>query len=145
MTDSEFLQQVWRPMDSVVLTNGIKGRVHNVCFTTKSVRIHMPEGPAEWFRCDYILEHKSMTNEPDDISTIENLHQKLMDAEKRIEDLIAIKSMLEDKINRKVHGEILTKVNIIQNLVSEKRKHIEKVDACMEDIRMLIEKAGGEL
>ena len=39
MTEQQFLQQVWRPYDSITTDTGIKGRVQNVCFPTRSVRI----------------------------------------------------------------------------------------------------------
>ena len=142
VTEKEFSNQVWRPLDIVALDNGIKGRVINVCFPTNSVRIRMPEGPAEWFKCDLIVEHKSITNEPDDISVIEKLHKKLMDAENRIERLVEINAQLEEKAKKNITGELITNVNIIKSSLQEKKKRIEKMEKCMGDIEQLMQKIG---
>lgn len=153
MTEKEFMQQVWRPFDTVTIEGGVKGRVHNVSFPTHSVRIHMPGGPAEWFRCELIIEHTSVTNEPDDVSIIERLHNKLMEAENRIgnqsESLrqAGIKiSMLETKISELESGGgsvkmdmLIGKVNECINAATEKKSKAEKLEKTMNELLKFVE------
>lgn len=134
MTEKEFLQQVWRPYDTVTIDNGIKGRVQNVCFPTRSVRIKMPEGSPEWFRCELIVEHKSATGETDDLGIISDLHQKLMEANKTIESLQKTNAQQAEKINSVCAGELIRNVNMILSQLAEKKKRIAKIEDCMIEI-----------
>ena len=138
MTEKEFLQQVWRPYDTVTVDGNIKGRVQNVCFATRSVRIKMPVGAPEWFRCELIIAHKSATGETDDIGIIENLHNKLMEAEKRIEKLTDENAQQAVKINAISAGTLIKNINMISTLVREKKSRINKIETCMEEISTAI-------
>ena len=83
MTEQEFMKHVWRPYDTVEVIGDITGAVLNVCFPVKSVKISLPGGAAQWFKCHDIVQHISRTDTPDDMSIIEDLHNKLMAANKR--------------------------------------------------------------
>ena len=140
MTEQEFLCQVWRPYDTVMLENGISGRVLNVCFSTRSVRIRMPNGGPEWFRCELIGEHKSATGETNDLAIIEDLHRKLLTANMKIEELNITRTRLEEKLSDRSLENLITKINMINEAVREKRKKAEKVEACMAEVMTIIEK-----
>ena len=86
MTEQEFMKHVWRPYDTVEVIGDITGAVLNVCFPVKSVKISLPGGAAQWFKCRDIVRHISRTDTPDDMSIIEDLHNKLMAANKRNDD-----------------------------------------------------------
>ena len=139
MTEKEFLQQVWRPYDTVVMENGIKGRVQNVCFSTRSVRIKMADGIPEWFRCELIKEHNSATGETEDLGIIADLHEKLMAAQKRIEDLQAIKDKLEERLRKGNLSDLMAAVNSIAGEIKLKKKRIEKLEENMEKVSNLVD------
>lgn len=140
MTEQEFMKQVWRPYDTVTTENGIKGRVNNVCFPTKSVRVMMPDGMPEWFRCGMIAEHKSVTCDPNDIALIEDLHNQLMGAQDRISKLEEEKERLTEGLKKTSMGAITTNVNTILSQLHEKKRRIERMEACMDALNELIER-----
>jgi len=140
MTEKEFLKQVWRPFDMVTLDGGLKGRVVNVCFPTRSVRIKMPEGQPEWFRCEMIQEHRCITGNPDDASIIEELYSKLNEANDRISSLKQENAQLISKIGNNYVADILKNLNIIATLIEHKKKRVERMEACMSDITEIIGK-----
>lgn len=144
MTEKEFLTQVWRPYDTAVLENGIRGRIVNVCFHTRSIRVNMPSGAPEWFKCEFIKEHKSATGESTDLGIIEELHEKLMKANKQIESLQAAKAQLEDKLRKNYVGDLAKNVNIVISELREKKKRIEKIEQCMADIEAVISRIDEE-
>ena len=73
MTEQEFQKQVWRPYDQITTAGGVKGKVLNVCFTTKSVRAFISGAP-EWLRCDLIETHTTgKGGDADDMTIIEEL------------------------------------------------------------------------
>ena len=139
MTEKEFLQQVWRPYDTVVMENGIKGRVQNVCFSTRSVRIKMSDGIPEWFRCELIKEHNSATGETEDLGIIADLHEKLMEAQKRIEDLQAVKQKMEERLRKGNLSDLMTAVNTIAGEIKLKKKRIERLEENMEKVTNLVD------
>lgn len=139
MTEKEFLQQVWRPYDTVVMENGIKGRVQNVCFSTRSVRIKMADGIPEWFRYELIKEHISATGETEDLGIIADLHEKLMASQKRIEDLQAIKDKLEERLRKGNLSDLMSAVNSIAGEIKLKKKRIEKLEENMEKVANLVD------
>ena len=98
MTEKDFMRQVWRPLDTVTVDGGIKGRVISVSFATKSVKVQVSKEVHEWFKYDLIDEHQSIKGLPDDDAIIEDLHNKLMAANKRNEDLQAIVNVQNEKL-----------------------------------------------
>ena len=132
--------QVWRPYDTAVLENGISGRVLNVCFSTRSVRVRMPSGGPEWFRCELIAEHKSATGETNDLAIIEDLHRKLLAANMKIEELKITRTQLEEKLSNRNLENLMSKINMINEAVREKKKKAEKLETCMADVMTIIEK-----
>ena len=86
----------------MLLSDGIKGRVQNVCFSTKSVRIRMPgDGMNNWYRCELIEAHTTQKGGTcDPASIIEDLHNKLMAANETIEKKSAKIKEMEEKMNK---------------------------------------------
>ena len=143
MTEKDFLKQVWRAYDTVELENGIKGRVMNICFSTRSVRVVMPDGNPEWFRFNFVKEHISVTSEPDDMAIIENLHNKLMEANETIKKLQEEKKRLEEKLSNNYIEEILKNLNVLLTTIDGKKKRVEKVEKCIENLDTIISKIEG--
>ena len=140
MTEREFLQEIWRPYDTVTIVNGIKGRVHSVSFKTRSVRIMMPQGAPEWFACDMITTHKSATcGDPNDLAMIEDLNNKLMDAEKRIEKLQTENTKMKQKLGARNMEAIGKNLNEILANMALKKKRIEKLENCISEIENILE------
>ena len=99
MTEQEFKKQVWRAYDTVDI-EGVANhaRVIAVGFPSLSVRAAVAPGVVEWFKCDQITAHHSATGNPDDLAIIEDLHNKLMAANKRNEDLQQILNTQQERI-----------------------------------------------
>lgn len=99
MTEQEFKKQVWRAYDTVDI-EGVANhaRVIAVGFPSLSVRAAVAPGVVEWFKCDQIVAHHSATGNPDDLAIIEDLHNKLMAANKRNEDLQQILNTQQERI-----------------------------------------------
>lgn len=139
MTEKEFLEQVWRPFDFILINGGIKGRLVNVCFPTRSVRITMPHGQPEWFRCELIEDHCPINGEPTDAATIESLNMKLSQAELQIDTLLAVKAQMEVELRDRREppslDRILTNTNVIINTLGEKKKRIEKLEECINNVK----------
>lgn len=144
MTEREFMQQVWRPYDTAVIENGIKGRVVNVCFHTRSVRIMMPQGSPEWFKHDMIVEHKSATGATEDLAIIESLTMKLDEANRRIEKLEAENAKMDGKLKSRNIEAIGKNLNEIGAMLNIKKKRIEKLEGCMAEIQAIVEKMNVE-
>ena len=138
------MQQVWRPYDTAVIENGIKGRVVNVCFHTRSVRIMMPQGSPEWFKYDMIVEHKSATGAPEDLVIIESLTMKLDEANRRIEKLEAENARMDGKLKSRNIEAIGKNLNEIGAILNIKKKRIEKLEGCMDEIQAIVEKMNAE-
>ena len=101
MTEQEFKKQVWRAYDTVEIDGVAKhARVVSVNFPAYSIKAAVAPGVVEWFKCDQIVAHNCATGQPDDISIIEDLHNRLMAANKRNEDLQNIVNIQNDKIKR---------------------------------------------
>lgn len=87
MTEQEFSRQVWRMYDQITTADGIKGKVLNVCFTTKSVRAYISGSP-EWIKCDMIETHTTgKGGDADDATIIEELHSRVIKQADEIERL----------------------------------------------------------
>lgn len=140
MTEQEFQKQVWRPYDQITTADGVKGKVLNVCFTTKSVRVFISGAP-EWVRCELIETHTTGKGaDGDDSAIIEELHKKIMKMQDTIDGLQEKNSQLADKLNMISGGELIKNVNLILSQLNEKKKRIEKVEACVSEINEIVEK-----
>lgn len=126
--------------DQITTANGVKGKVLNVCFTTKSVRAFISGAP-EWVKCDLIETHTTgKGGDCDDASIIEELHNKVMSLSNQVETLKSEKLLLTEKMSKNHAGALLTQVNIIGSQLQEKKKRIEKIETSMQLIREIVEK-----
>lgn len=140
MTEQEFVRQVWRAFDTVEIEGGIKGKVLNVCFSTRSVRIPVANGVPEWVRCELIVKHTSGTAAVEDAGIIEDLHNKLMAANKRNDDLQAIVDDLKAKMNNSNISNLRKSVNVLAGNLILKKKTIERIDEAVTRINALLDK-----
>ena len=129
MTEQEFDQQVWRRFDVVTTDTGIETTVMNVCFTTRSVRIFVKNAPPEWMPCKRIVTHTTRKGgDADDSAIIEELHNKIMKQDEKIERLKNEKAQLQEKISKNYLGDILQAVNMLKEGLTEKKNKMEKVE-----------------
>lgn len=129
MTEQEFDQQVWRRFDVVTTDTGIETTVMNVCFTTRSVRIFVKNAPPEWMPCKRIVTHTTRKGgDADDSAIIEELHNKIMKQDERIERLTNEKQQLAEKISKNYLEDILRAVNMLKEGLTEKKNKMEKVE-----------------
>jgi len=128
MTEQEFQKQVWRPYDQITTAGGVKGKVLNVCFTTKSVRAFISGAP-EWVKCDLIETHTTgKGGDADDASIIEELHNKVLKQADEIERLRDERELLKEKISKNYLGDLLRAVNMVKEGITEKKSKIAKID-----------------
>ena len=140
MTEQEFQKQVWRPYDQITTADGVKGKVLNVCFTTKSVRAFISGAP-EWVRCELIETHTTGKGaEGDDSAIIEELQKKGRQQLDIIADLQEKNAQLAEKLNMISGGELIKNVNVILSQLQEKKKRIEKIETCMVEVEAVVEK-----
>ena len=140
MTEQEFQKQVWRPYDKITTAEGVPGKVLSVCFSTKSVRAYISGAP-EWVRCELIETHTTgKGGDGDDCAIIEELHNKVLNLQATIEGLKVKNKQLTEKLNMISGGELIKNVNLILSQLNEKKKRIEKVDACVSEINEIVEK-----
>lgn len=141
MTEQEFDQQVWRRFDIVTTDTGIETTVMNVCFTTRSVRIFVKNAPPEWLPCNRIVTHNTRKGgDADDSAIIEELHNRVLGLQARVDKLTEEKAKLMEQIKKNHAGELLTQVNIIGSQLQEKKKRIEKIETSVQLIREIVEK-----
>ena len=146
MTEQEFSRQVWRMYDQITTADGVKGKVLGVAFNTKSVRAYISGAP-EWIRCESIETHTTGKGaDGDDVAIIEELHNKVLKQDERIEKLEEERRLLQEKISRNYLGELLRAVNIMQKGLQEKKHKIEQIDSGLASISAVIDKLnnGGE-
>ena len=145
MTEKEFMRQVWRPLDTVTVDGGIKGRVISVSFATKSVKVQVSKEVHEWFKYDLIDEHQSIKGLPDDDAIIEDLHNKLMAANKRNEDLQAIVEKQNDmlSVDPSVGLKNLRKfVTEVRDALASKQKRMAQAVSAMDSIHKWLDERG---
>ena len=141
MTEQEFDSQVWRRFDVVTTDTGIETTVMNVCFTTRSVRIYVKNAPPEWLPCKRIDKHTTRKgDEADDASIIEELHNKVIAQQDTIERLKKDIDELKEKQSRNHVSTLLSQVNIVGNLLQEKKKRMENIDAALMLINETVQK-----
>ena len=146
MTEQEFSRQVWRMYDQITTADGVKGKVLGVAFNTKSVRAYISGAP-EWIRCESIETHTTGKGaDGDDTAIIEELHNKVLKQDERIEKLEEERRLLQEKISRNYLGELLRSVNGMQQGLQEKKHKIQKVEDSLASISAVIDKLnnGGE-
>ena len=138
MTEQEFDSQVWRRFDVVTPAPGIETTVMNVCFTTRSVRIYVKNAPPEWLPAKRIEKHTTRKGgDADDLTIIEELHNRILKQSEQIERLKNEKAALTEKISRNYPAELLKAVNAIKEGLTEKKHKIEKIEkglATLDDI-----------
>ena len=138
MTEQEFDSQVWRRFDVVTTDTGIETTVMNVCFTTRSVRIYVKNAPPEWLPAKRIEKHTTRKGgDADDLTIIEELHNRILKQSEQIERLKNEKAALTEKISRNYPAELLKAVNAIKEGLTEKKHKIEKIEkglATLDDI-----------
>lgn len=140
MTEQEFQKQVWRPYDQITTADGVKGKVLNVCFTTKSVRAFISGAP-EWVRCELIETHTTGKGaDGDDSAIIDELHKKVLTLQGTIEKQQEQNAQLAEKLNMISGGELIKNVNVILSQLQEKKKRIEKIETCMVEVEAVVEK-----
>ena len=114
--------------DQITTDNGVKGKVLNVCFTTKSVRAFISGAP-EWVRCELIETHTTgKGGDADDAAIIEELHNKVLNQANQIERLQEENMSLKEKVSANRYADILRAVNTIQQGLAEKKSKLEKID-----------------
>ena len=129
MTEQEFQRQVWRAYDQITTADGVKGKVLNVCFTTKSVRAFISGAP-EWVKCDLIETHTTgKGGDADDAAIIEELHNRVIKQADEISRLREEKQALTDKISKNYLADILRSLNMIKEGLTEKKNKIAKIDS----------------
>ncbi len=129
MTEQEFDTQVWRRFDVVTTDTGIETTIMNVCFTTRSVRIFVKNAPPEWLPCKRIVTHTTRKGgDADDSAIIEELHDKIMKQNEKIERLTNEKQQLAEKISKNYLEDILRAVNMMKEGLTEKKNKLEKVE-----------------
>ena len=138
MTEQEFDSQVWRRFDVVITDTGIETTVMNICFSTRSVRIFVKNAPPEWLPAKRIEKHTTRKGgDADDLTIIEELHNRILKQNEQIERLKNEKAALAEKISKSCSSEILKAVNAIKEGLTEKKHKIEKIEkglATLDDI-----------
>lgn len=138
MTEQEFDSQVWRRFDVVTTDTGIETTVMNICFSTRSVRIFVKNAPPEWLPAKRIEKHTTRKGgDADDLTIIEELHNRILKQNEQIERLKNEKAALTEKISRNYPAELLKAVNAIKEGLTEKKHKIEKIEkglATLDDI-----------
>ena len=140
MTEQEFQTQVWRPYDRITTAEGVPGKVLGVSFMTKSVRAFISGAP-EWVRCELIETHTTgKGGEADDSALIDSLREKVLRADKRINDLELEREKLIEKMSKNHLADIMTALNMLKEGLSIKKKKMEKVENAVEMIEQTISK-----
>ena len=143
MTEQEFQRQVWRMYDQITTADGVKGKVIQVAFNSKSVRAFI-SGMPEWIRCELIETHTTGKGaDGDDMALIEELHNKIMSLTNQVETLKSEKLLLTEKISKNYLADILKAVNVIKEGISEKKNKIAKIDNGLQLIEDAMAKMEG--
>lgn len=126
--------------DQITTADGVKGKVLNVCFTTKSVRAFISGAP-KWVRCELIETHTTGKGaDGDDSAIIEELHKKVLNLQDTIKKQQEQNAQLAEKLNMISGGELIKNVNVILSQLQEKKKRIEKIETCMVEVEAVVEK-----
>lgn len=140
MTEQDFQKQVWRPYDKITTADGVPGKVLGVSFTTKSVRAFISGAP-EWVKCDLIETHTTgKGGDTDDMTIIEDLHNKVLRQSNEIERLKDEKQLLVDKISKNYLADLLRAMNMVKEGIQEKKSKINKIDNGLTLLQEALEK-----
>ena len=140
MTEQDFQKQVWRPYDKITTADGVPGKVLGVSFTTKSVRAFISGAP-EWVKCDLIETHTTgKGGDADDMTIIEDLHNKVLRQSEEIERLKDEKQLLVDKISKNYLADLLRAMNMVKEGIQEKKSKINKIDNALTLLQEALEK-----
>lgn len=140
MTEQDFQKQVWRPYDKITTADGVPGKVLGVSFTTKSVRAFISGAP-EWVKCDLIETHTTgKGGDADDMTIIEDLHNKVLRQSDEIERLKNEKQLLVDKISKNYLADLLRAMNMVKEGIQEKKSKINKIDNGLTLLQEALEK-----
>ena len=140
MTEQEFQKQVWRMYDQITTAEGVKGKVLGVSFTTKSVRAYISGAP-EWVSCELIETHTTGKGaDGDDSAIIEELQNKVLNLQATIEGLKVKNIQMAEKLNMISGGDLIRNVNMILSQLQEKKKRIEKIETCMNEVEAVVDK-----
>lgn len=140
MTEQEFSRQVWRMYDQITTADGVKGKVLQVAFNTKSVRAYISGAP-EWIRCELIETHTTGKGaDGDDVAIIEELHNKVLNQSDEINRLREEKKALAEKISKNYLGDLLRAINTMEQGLREKKHKMEQIESGLSQIQAALEK-----
>ena len=144
MTEQEFQRQVWRMYDQITTADGVKGKVLQVAFNTKSVRAYISGAP-EWVKCDLIETHTTgKGGDADDAAIIEELHNKVLSQATEIDRLREEKKALAEKISKNYLGDLLRAVNLMEQGLREKKHKLDQIDSGLKQIQDALAKMEDE-
>ena len=144
MTEQEFQRQVWRMYDQITTADGVKGKVLQVAFNTKSVRAYISGAP-EWVKCDLIETHTTgKGGDADDAAIIEELHNKVLSQATEIDRLREEKKSLAEKISKNYLGDLLRAVNLMEQGLREKKHKLDQIDSGLKQIQDALAKMEDE-
>ena len=144
MTEQEFQRQVWRMYDQITTADGVKGKVLQVAFNTKSVRAYISGAP-EWVKCDLIETHTTgKGGDGDDAAIIEDLHNKVLNQATEIDRLREEKKALAEKISKNYLGDLLRAVNLMEQGLREKKHKLDQIDSGLKQIQDALAKMEDE-
>ena len=145
MTDLEFDQQIWRKHDRVMIQlrpdeAPFEQRVCSVSFWTRSVQVKMPIGGKDWIPFGCIIGHTTTGSSTEDCEIIENLHDKLMEAEKKLEDMVAYNKKLKEQQPLAPIADIRKALLVIQDKIALKKRNQEFVDKAIARLNDALDK-----
>jgi hypothetical protein len=146
MTKQEFMRQIWRPYDTVELEGGAVGKVTTVCFPTRSVKVTISDNVHEWIECELIVSHTSVVGNPDDLAIIEDLHEKLVKAEEKNEQMqVLVKNKvtevncLKESLNRNPPKDILKAINGLKGALIERKTTVAALENALRRINLILD------
>lgn len=121
--------------DQITTADGVKGKVLQVAFNTKSVRAYISGAP-EWVKCDLIETHTTgKGGDGDDAAIIEDLHNKVLNQATEIDRLREEKKALAEKISKNYLGDLLRAVNLMEQGLREKKHKLDQIDSGLKQIQ----------
>ena len=130
--------------DQITTADGVKGKVLQVAFNTKSVRAYISGAP-EWVKCDLIETHTTgKGGDADDAAIIEELHNKVLSQATEIDRLREEKKALAEKISKNYLGDLLRAVNLMEQGLREKKHKLDQIDSGLKQIQDTLAKMEDE-
>ena len=130
--------------DQITTADGVKGKVLQVAFNTKSVRAYISGAP-EWVKCDLIETHTTgKGGDADDAAIIEELHNKVLSQATEIDRLREEKKALAEKISKNYLGDLLRAVNLMEQGLREKKHKLDQIDSGLKQIQDALAKMEDE-